>query len=490
MKKQLLSLLFLVIVGNAFADEVTFDFSQGVPSSWTTSQTPAGVETADPARGTQFTANATLTLTGVSNVTKVVVTCSSNVAGKNTLALSVGGSTWGTETLSKESNVEKTFTGSAASGNLIINITRSEKSVWIKKVVVTGTVEGGSTGGGGDEDDSDELNPDYTYGEPTQLTVSGATCSNVAYSFVQNNIRVSATAGAKTETYFGCNAGGAITFTATKAIKAIVINGYVKKDFYAEVDNGDITFVDASEDYVEANPVVLIKDIDSKSVTIACEKQLRCYGVDVYFEANPDIEIDNAYTGGGGEEGEYSYEWEPTTKTTLNINFDSVEYEDYTTDLGYAYTAIFFANDDFEMEVGAYAESVDGTILAPGTYQITDTYAAGTVQASPGGDEYYDYPTYISTGFEQDADTGDWYYTTSYYVVSGTLTVDNSKMVLQGKTYNGSIVTATFAFDPAGIEEVSGSNVSGFKTRKFLQNGRVVIIKSGKTFNAIGQEIK
>lgn len=441
--KSILILCFLTFTGTTFADEVTYDFSTGIPSSWTSSQTPAGVETTNSARGTQFTANATLTLKGVSNVTKVVVTCSSNIADKNTLSLSVGGTTWGTETLAKEANVEKTFTGTSASGNLIIDITRAEKSIWIKKVVVTGTVEGGS--GGTDPDPSTDLDENYTYSEPTQIAVSGESCSNVPYTFVQNNILVSATAGAQNDTYFGCNAGGSLTFTATKAIKAVVINGYVKKDFYAEADHGDISFVDASEDYVEANPVLVIKDVDSKSVSITCDKQLRCYGVSFYFVENPDIEIDDEYQGGGGDEGDYSYEWEPTTKSNLDIQFSEMEYADYTADLGYAYTSIFLASDDYEIEIGAFIESVEETVLPPGIYDITNTYADGTIQASPGGDEYYDYPTFIATGFEQDSDTGEWYYATSYYVVSGTLTVDaNGTMTLNGKTYNGSTVKAVY----------------------------------------------
>lgn len=481
--KTILLVALLALSANVKADEVTFDFSQGLPASWTSSQTPAGVEATGYERGTQFTADAILTLKGVSNVTKVVVTCSSNIADQNTISLAVGGTTWGTETLAKESNVEKVFSGNAAAGNIVLTIKRASKSVWIKKVVVTGNVEGG---GSSDDKPSLDLDENYVYNEPTQIAVSGESCSNVPYSFVQNNILVSATAGAQNDSYFGCNAGGQISFTATRAIKAVVINGYVKKDFYAECDNGDITFVDASEDYVETDPVLIIKDVDSKKVTISCEKQLRCYGVTFYFEANPDIEIDDAYTG-GGDDGDFSYEWEPTTKKTLDIVFDKMEYEEYTQDLGYEYTSIFLSSEDYEMEIAAFAVSNDATVLAPGKYDINDSYAPGTIQASPGGDEYYDYPTFIATDFEQDPETGDYYYSTSYYVVSGTLSVDEDKMVLTGKTYNGSTVNAVYAFNPAGIKEVKDSATGD---AKYLHDGKITIRHNGRLFNSIGQELK
>ena len=80
----------------------------------------------------------------------------------------------------------------------------------------------------------DTLNPGYEYAEPTIVTNSEDIGSNlVNYSFVCNNVQVSVTKGARYAAYFGVNAGESITLTATKPMKAIVVNGYIKKGFSA-----------------------------------------------------------------------------------------------------------------------------------------------------------------------------------------------------------------------------------------------------------------
>lgn len=443
-----LMLLCLMTTTMAMAGDIVYDFTSGIPQPWSTSQNPLGAEaTGELARGTQFTADATLTLQGVTDVTQVSIVCSSNVAGKNAIALSVGGQSWGTETMSKETNVTKTFTGTKASGNLVITISRSDKSVYIKQVIVTGNAPSGGNTGGGGQQGSDRLDPAYTYAEPTQIGISGATGNNMAYTFIQNNIQVSTSTGAQTDRYFGCNAGATITFTATQPIRGLVINGYIKKDFTATATAGQLTYTDASEQDTEATPVLVLTGINSTSVTIACDKQLRCYGVDFYFQADPDVEVANPSTGGGAG-GDYSYEWEPTTKTTLDITFDQMQYADMTQDVGYGLTDLIFRADDYEMEAYAYTPSTPGTGIAPGTYPINATYAQGTVQASPGGDDYYDYPTYITTDFEWDEEYQTSFYNTCYYVVSGTLTVASDpqgvRMTIDGVTYNGSTVHVTY----------------------------------------------
>lgn len=494
MKQHLLKLrvlfafILMMIGANAMAKDFTYDFSTAIPKDWKASVNPNGFETTGSSRGCQFAASANLTLAGAKNVTKIVITCSSNY-DKNTIAFTVGGKALGEAIkLAKETDVEKTFTGATLSGDIVLAITRTDKSVYIKKIVVTADEIGSSTGGGeegGDEGDDSTLNPNYNYAEPTTITPSGETCSNQAYSFIQNNIKVETSTGAQYATYFGCNAGNSITFTATKEIRGVVINGYVKKDFTATCNNGDIEYVDATEDEVTANPVVVIYDVNAKSVTIECVKQMRCYSVDFYFNDNPDVEIEGG--GGGSDDDEYNYEWEPTTPTTLNITFTDVEAEDYSDYFGFDYTDIYFENDAFSMELAVFAPMVEGTILAPGTYVINDSYEPGTVQASPGGDDMYDYPAYIATDYEEI--DGEYYYNTAYYIVSGTLTVnEEGGMVLNGKTHFGSTVHATYGVSTDGINKVEDTKAEA--PVKKLVNGRIIISRSGKQYNVNGQRIK
>lgn len=502
MKQFLLNLRFFAILAlvafgsSAQAKEFTYDFGSSIPNGWTASTAPLTFETADPSRGSQFTSSSVLTLKEAKNVTKVVITCSTNVGDKNSISLTINGKAFGSAvTLSKENNKEKTFSGSAATGDIAVNIKRSEKSVYIKKIVITadeiGTSSSDGDGGSGDGDGDTGLKDDYVYDEPTTLTATGTPCNNSAYSFIQNNVKVTVSTGAITDTYFGCNAGSTIQFTATKAIKAIVVNGYIKQNFSATASSGDIVYADASEDYVEANPVLAVTDVDSKTLTLSCDKQLRCYSVELYFDENPDVDIDN----GDSNTGTYNFDYEPTTPTTLNITCDNVDAADYSDYLGYNYSDIYLSNDDLYIEIGVYAPLVDGTILAPGTYEINSTYEDGTVQASPGGDEDYDYPTFIATGFKYDEDYNEYYYTIAYYLESGTLTVskegDMAKFVIEAKSHYGSTIKATFIGnleDAEGIKDVN-TNTRPTNTKQ-LRNGRIVIVKDDKTYDLTGRAVK
>lgn len=495
--KQIFTLFaFFCCVLCGYAEEVTYDFSSSVPQPWTCSVQPFGYETSGSLRGTQFnktTPEVTLTLAGVKNVSKVVVTCSSNIADLNTISVSAAGNTWGTETFAKEANVEKSFSGAAADGNVAIKFTITDKSVYVSKVVVTCDEAGGSDGGevnpGGGEDVDSELDPDFEYPEPTIVWPSGEVGSNAAYSFVYNNIKVSTTVGGQTEDYFGCNAGQQITFTATQPIKALVIHGYVKQGFEASCDHGDIMYVDASEDAVEANPVLAIFDVDSKSVTISCVKQMRCYVVQVYFEENPDIEE-------GGDEGdddELDYSYEPIEQTTLDITFDEVQYEDYSF-IGFPYVDMYFMSEDYEMELTAFADAVPVTMIPVGTYEISDSYEEGTIEASPGGDYNYDYPSYIATDFQYYEDYESWGYGAAYYLMSGTVTVAEDpagvKVTIDAKTYNGSTVKATFVGCPDGDEDlvdgIGSIYAPASRDGKRLSDGRITIRHAGKTYTTAG----
>lgn len=184
----------------------------------------------------------------------------------------------------------------------------------INRIVVNGDGSEDKPGEGGDPevpvgpDTPPVLDPDYNYAEPTGVSIPDFTVQGDEYSFVSSNIEVSCTKGAITSGYFSAHAGYALTFTAAKPIKGIVINGFVKSGFTATVDHGRISYLTPEEDS-EANPVVVITDVDSESVRIDCVKQLRCYSVEVYFDANPEVTVSGGL--GTGEE--------------ITLSFDSAE---------------------------------------------------------------------------------------------------------------------------------------------------------------------
>ena len=144
-----------------------------------------------------------------------------------------------------------------------------------------------------------DLNTSYVYAEPTNVLPQDTTILKKEYAFIDNNILVHCsqgsivkedllTEGKEHPAYFNCNANYQITFTATQDIKGIAIDGFGRKDFNTTCDHGTIQFY-TDEDYdVEAYPVLVIMNVNAKSVTLSCPKQIRCYELHVYFKGNPD----------------------------------------------------------------------------------------------------------------------------------------------------------------------------------------------------------
>ncbi len=316
------------------------------------------------------------------------------------------------------------------------------------------------------------------------------TYNNIEYKFTENGITVACTKSANRSTYFGCNANESLTISAERDIKGISIDGYVKKDYTATVTAGTVTYVDAADGEVEANPVVVITDINAKSVTINNVKQLRCYEMTVYFDANPDV-----IPGGGGDDPDnpedpevYTYEYEPEEQTVFNLVFSSDEFisGDMTEDLGYPCSYLYFENETHVVELDIFATLTDNGLPADGTYPIDDTYADNTVMASPGGDDYSDYPSYLQTDFESD---GEYTYYNPYYIVSGSVQIatqdGQTTLTMQAATYYGSTVTLTFSIDAATALERTETVQTADKR---IENGHVVIRRDGRRYNLLGTE--
>ena len=62
----------------------------------------------------------------------------------------------------------------------------------------------------------------------------------------------------------------------------------MRKAFDASCDHGEIEYLTDADFDMEGSPALVIRNIDATSVTLSCPKQLRCYGVRVYFQNNPD----------------------------------------------------------------------------------------------------------------------------------------------------------------------------------------------------------
>ena len=329
------------------------------------------------------------------------------------------------------------------------------------------------------------LDPNYVYTEPTVVTNCVEIGSNLTnYSFICNNVQVNVTKGARYADYFGVNAGESVTFTTTQPMKAIVVNGFIKKDFDATASVGEIVYADASEAEVTAEQVLAVTNINATTLTINCVKQLRCYSVSIYFSSIPEISIEE-------EEDDYSFEWEPEEATTINLTFTDLDVLDMTENLGYACTSLYLSNDDYEMSLSVFTSTIEGeTILPVGTYPINDSYEDNTVMASPGGYEDYDFPSYLITGFEYNEASNSWSYNTVYYLASGTMEVigmeGGVQLEIHATTHFGSTVNATYIHSAGEAVEIVTTDS---QTSKSLRNGQLLLQRGEATYTILGTEL-
>lgn len=363
-------------------------------------------------------ANNTITVTG-SDITSIKMTFTKQ-GSKDYAALtaSEGSLVSGGTSTSVNDPVTDIWTGSSSS----VTFTLGTGQRIITQLVVNGTGSEGEGGNSGNDNPGNQdpgtpgLNPDFNYPEPTLVTVPDSKVQGEAYSFVSNNIKVDCTKGAVTDTYFSAHADYAMTFTATRPIKGLVVNGFVKSGFQATVSAGNVSYLSPDED-TEGNPVLVITDINSETVTISCVKQMRCYSVEVYFEANPEATVDGGATGG----------------QDITLVFDSAEavYEsEYSEALGELNYSIFLFN----------AASPDVPYFALDIYPETENDLTGTYSWDDwtlGDYCYYVYGygddqfTWVDDGTVTITKKGD------VYSISGTLVCDD------GNTYtisfNGAI---------------------------------------------------
>ena len=270
-----------------------------------------------------------------------------------------------------------------------------------------------------------QLDPSYVYAEPTTIVAPNQTVQGAAYDFISNNIAVSCTKGAITQSatpYFSAHANYALTFTATKPIKGIRINGFVKAGFTATVDNGIVTYISPAE-VTEANPVVVITDINNTSVTLSCVKQLRCYSVEFYFENNPE---------GLGST--------PTTGEEVNFVGYTADYEyyaDFSSEGAYNYSIYLYGQIDTDPSVmlDIYTAEKD---KFEGTYSTTDGTLGEYCFYDISEEEYY---ALVQGSIQITKNANN-------YTIAGTMVGEN------GVTYNISYTGELIEYDVFSAEPV------------------------------------
>lgn len=185
---------------------------------------------------------------------------------------------------------------------------------------------------------------------------------------------------------------------------------------------------------------------------------------------------------GDGNEGEFSYDYEPEEVSTFDVQMTAAEVEDLTAE--YGVVAMYFENADslYFASLELIISSTD--LLQPDTYQINDSEEEGTFFASPGGDDEYDYGCFFGVGFI-DPEDGEEYYN-PYYLVSGNVTLTETGIQVQAKSYNGSTVNFTYVAPSDAVENTKLTD----KLLKAIENGNVIIKSGNVIFNVNGQRIK
>lgn len=323
---------------------------------------------------------------------------------------------------------------------------------------------------------ADDLEEDFFYSEPTVIFPKDTTILKQEYAFIDNNILVHCTQGSiikatdTTSAYFNCNVNYSLTFETTKPMKGLVIAGMVRRQFDASVNKGHIEYCspgELEEDY-EGNPVVIITDIDSTAVTISCPKQVRCYAVRVYFEANPVEELDCGGSQGGGE--------------TEFLTFDKAEavYEsEISEEEGKPNYTIFLSNQAADVPYMALDLYPTATGDLVGQYSMDDESLGDYTWYQYGeGDEDITWATEGQLVINKEGDV---------YSISGYVTCDDNN------TYNFSFsgampfYTDTEYYDgQQGIDETQVEQ----QAQKILRRGQLLIQRNHSVYDVTGRRVE
>lgn len=298
--------------------------------------------------------------------------------------------------------------------------------------------------------------------EPVIINAPDTVINKTAYSLTEEGITISVSYGSAYPaghsynnlgvTYFACLAGGSMTISAEQDIKGIAINGWVKKNFYATCNKGTIDYLSDDAEDTTGEPVLTISDIDSTSVTISCENQLRCFSVEVYFLENP-----------GETQGE--------VMDTVRFTAVTAVAQDYSEDTTYS-------------SEGAYSYWL---MLAPesGYPQVwLDLYAAVKGDLS-GTYSLYDFNVGDYTYVQLSQDELDYEYA---YDQEFTITAAKNGYHIEGWIIADNDVQYEFVYDGQveGVAEGMERLEDEQNATKILRNGQVIILRGEKKYTILG----
>lgn len=406
----------------------------------------------------------TITISAEANISDIQLVCAKSSASNKAYAglnADKGNLVSGGEATSKTDWKIDHWTGSA--NNVVFTVSGSGQRQ-IRLIVI----DGEPVVIGPDEDKlptEDDLDWTYEYQEPEIVPVPDTQLFQKEYAFIENNILVHCTKGSivkasdEEDAYFGCQAGEKLTFSATQYIKGIAITGNVRKAFTATSSRGDISYCSDPDQETAADPVLVIRNINSLSVTVNCDKNLSCYGVKVYFEENPNIACEEIEVPG----------------ETFFLNYDTASVEldtDESTPGKYVYTLYLWdkANEwiYFGLDINTPAKNTFAGMYSTESGNMT------TESFYQFGEDFDEY-TFATEGqmvINQDG---------NIFSISGYITCENKN------TYNFSY-TGLLGGDNKvqGLEKVQRDKV---QSTKILREGQLYLMYDGKMYDVQGKVV-
>ena len=193
-----------------------------------------------------------------------------------------------------------------------------------------------------------------------------------------------------------------------------------------------------------------------------------------YYKGKLKFEDYDVETGGGTGSGNggYTFDYEPTDAGEYDVTFDYCQVYNngdfYST--GSDFISLYLNGEEWMAVYDLFAPLGSGEDIY-GTYTIEDgKYDGWYGVPSSGGTEEGDTPSFFGTDF-----TGDGYYMTAYYVVSGTVVIAEDGVTIDATTYYGSKIKASYVGD---VSVIADAQVARPVHSVATQQGRRKLVKA------------
>lgn len=197
---------------------------------------------------------------------------------------------------------------------------------------------------------------------------------------------------------------------------------------------------------------------------------ITCKTVDGNFTAECYVVVSEANS-------EYTFSYEPTNATVINYTATELSYNEIPEN-----NCVFAALADNAHTLHLmYVGSLVNGKIPQGNYKITSTLQNGTFCYSIGGDDQYDYGSYMATDFDSEG-----YYTSAYYIIAGDITIGSkNNYTVKVVSANGTDINVTYA----GTQDVE-IVPSEIKAFKILRDGQIFILRGEKVYTVTGLEVQ